>query len=719
MPLSPSIGVVPSRPRHRLESSPPFLRRLRISPARVFVCLVIASGYAGATVAAQQPQRPDSSRGDSLHPVLLPPVIVSVTRSPTDPGHVPFAVAVIDRNEIAHGRPLLGLSETLVTVPGIYVADRHNPSQDDNLSIRGFGARSAFGVRGIKVLLDGIPQTLPDGQGQLSNVELAGVNHIEVLRGPSSSLYGNASGGVISLSTDTAAPAAAEPTLRVEGGSYGMRKGYGALAAPLGGGSLILDGTRLVMDGSRGHDSASTWRGSARYHRRLSDRTRLTVQLLAADSPRLQDPGALTAAEADTSPAAASPRNVVADAGKSVSQEQAGLGLEHAWATGGSLALSLFGVRRDLDNATAATYIQLGRWAYGVRASATHPVALGSHVMMLTAGLDAQWQHDDRLNLTLDRVDTTRNQLEHVSEIGPFVEARMDITHAATLTLGARYDRVAFRVDDYLLADGDDSGSRLMEAPSASAGLTIDVDPLVQPYLSVSTSFDTPTTTELANRPTGPGGFNPDLQPQKAVNYEAGIRGRVPGAGDYTLSAYSADVRDELIPYEVPGDPTRRFYRNAGSARHQGIELGVTIEPLPRLRFVGAYSYTALRFVTFRTATDTLDGKHVPGVPTHYGHASVRYTWGGGVWTAVDVTTASALFADDANTVRVSGWHTVTARAGWDGRLGPWHVSPFAAVQNLLDEHYIGSVSVNAQFGRYFEPAPGRNVYLGLQVGPR
>jgi iron complex outermembrane recepter protein len=684
--------------------------------ARLLAGLVVGTTLAAGTLAAQQPQRPDTTRADSLHAVLLPPVVVSVTRSLTPAARVPFAVAVISREEIAQGRPMLGLSEALVTVPGVYIADRHNPSQDDNLSIRGFGARAAFGVRGVKILLDGIPQTLPDGQGQLSNVELAGVRAIEVLRGPSSSLYGNASGGVISLTSDTTTPVALRPTLRLESGAYGMLEGYGRMAMPLGRGALDISGTRLVSDGFRVHSQARTWRGRLDYHDALSDRTRLTAQLLAADSPRLQDPGALTAAEADSSPTAANPRNLAADAGKAVTQEQAGLALEHRGAAGGSVQLALFGVRRDLDNPIATTHIQLGRWAYGVRASAVRPLAPGGLPLVLTGGLDAQWQRDDRRNLTLDLTDTTRNQLEHVSEIGPFLEARADLTPAVALTLGARYDRVAFRVDDRYLVDGDDSGSRIMAAPSASAGLTLDLAPAAQPYVSVSTSFETPTTTELANRPTGPGGFNPDLQPEKAVNYEAGLRGRAGALVTYSLSVYQANVRDELIPFEVPGDPGRRFYRNAGSARHRGLELGVTLAPVARLRVVGAYTYSAFRFVTFRTATDTLDGQEIPGVPAHYGHASLRYRWGAALWTALDVTASSRYFADDANTVPIAGWQTVGLRAGWDGRVGPWRVAPFAAVQNLLDAHYVGSVSVNAQFGRFFEPAPGRNAYVGIEL---
>ena len=673
-------------------------------------------GIAASLLPAQERPPADSTRADSLRPVLLAPVVVSVTRSPTDPARVPFAVAVVTRDEIARGRPTQGLSEALVTIPGVYIADRNNPSQDDNLSIRGFGARSAFGARGVKVLLDGIPQTLPDGQGQLSNVELARVSRIEVLRGPSSSLYGNASGGVISLWTDAVRPSSTQLESRAFWGAYGTWKAFVGLTAPLGRGTLSADGSSWATNGFRDHSEGETRRASLRYGVELTPRTRLMGQLLIADSPRLDDPGALTEAEADTAPTAANPRNVAVDVGKTVSQGQAGIALEHRTVSGRLWSLALFGLKRDLRNPIAVRYIELDRWAYGARAVSTHPLSLGRRPVLVTVGVDAQWQRDDRLNLSVDRTLTTLDQLERVSEVGPFLEVRADLTPAATLTAGARYDRVAFSADDRLLTDGDDSGTRVMAAPSASAGVTLDLDPALQPYVSVSTSFETPTTTELANRPTGPGGFNPDLQPQKAVSLEAGVRGRVSGVWGYSFSVYHADVRDELIPFEVPGDPGRRFFRNAGSARHRGFEAGVALQPVPSLTLVGAYTVAAFQFQEFQTATDTLDGNTIPGVPAHYVHASVRYRGPAGLWAAVDLTASAGLFVNDLNTVRTQAWRTLGARVGFEGQVGAWRVSPFAAIRNLFDQRYIGSVSVNAGFGRFFEPAPGRNALLGAEI---
>jgi iron complex outermembrane receptor protein len=639
---------------------------------------------------------------------------------------VPLAVDVLDREEIARGRATVGIDEALITVPGVYVANRYNPAQDHILAIRGFGARSAFGVRGVKVLLDGIPQTLPDGQGQLSNVDLAEVARIEVIRGPSSALYGNASGGVVSLWSDDAPVTRPGVSLRTLTGSYGLLKWQARAQAPVGGGFLSLAASETVSDGYRQHSEADTRRLSFRATRPIASRTRLTLHALGAHSPWLEDPGAVdtTALRADSTRRLANPRNLgVAEggtlgtrgAGKAVTQGQGGLSLRHDFAGGGGLDLALFGLRRELDNQLSFAYIELDRWAWGGRAVASVPV--GSVASTATVGMDAQWQRDDRINRTPNGAALTRDQLERVSEIGLFAQTQVG-RGALSLTVGARYDRVQFGVRDAFLSDGDDSGERVMDALSGAGGIAWEVSPAFQPYVNLATSFETPTTTELANRPTGPGGFNPDLQPQRAANYEIGLRGRVAAVGSYSLAAYWMAVEDELIPFEVPGDPGRRYYRNAGSATHRGIEADLTLRPLTALAVVIAYAYSDFRFDQFRTATASFDGNRIPGVPRHYLHWSVRWDAPASLWLAADNTHASGYYVDDANTLRTQDWWSVGFRGGWQGNLGAWRVAPFAGLLNVTNQRYVGSVSVNAGFGRFFEPAPLRNGYIGVEVSP-
>jgi len=683
--------------------------------------LGLALTWAGAaSLGAQESQR-DTLARDSIRAFVLDPVQVTVTRTPSRLDDVTFAVSRVPRDQLLKGRPGLGLDEAMVAVPGLIAANRYNYSLDQLISIRGFGARSSFGVRGVKILLDGVPQTLPDGQGQLSNLELGELGTVEVLRGSSSSLYGNASGGVISLVSEEPPLDRAEPGARLTVGEYGLIKWQAGGAAPLGRGTAQVSVSRTTSDGFRDHSTADIRQLTARLVQSVGQRTRLTFAARINDSPELLNPGALTADEVLADPAQADSRNVAAGAGKAVQQWQASLAATHAVSGEATIEGSLFGLGRQLDNPLAFRYIALDRAVWGGRVIGRLPLGVGSLRPVMSAGLDVQRQGDDRVEESTDRTEVLLAQRERVLELGPFVELSMPVSGRTMLTSGVRYDRVAFRVDDELLTDGDDSGERVMDAVSWSIGVAHEIGPAVMPYASVSTSFETPTTTELANSPGGAGGFNPDLEPQRATNYEVGIRGRLGGAVRYAVAGYVADVRDELIPFEVPGSPNERFFRNAGSSWHRGIELEAMAVPFSRLAVVAAYTYSAHAFreyrVTTGTATDTLDGNELPGVPPHFTHLGLRYDGPMGVWAGVDVTHSASFYVDDQNQARNASWTVTGLRLGWDGAIAKWRTAPFVGVLNLFNEGYASSVVVNARGGRYYEPAPPRNVYVGVVLG--
>ncbi len=665
---------------------------------------------------AQRPSR-TSTQGDSV--VVLDTIRVTVARADQRLATLPYAISVATRDEIQRGRVTAGLDEALATIPGVVVANRYNLSLDQRLSIRGFGARSAFGVRGVKVLLDGVPQTLPDGQGQLTNIDLANVTRIEVLKGSSSALYGNASGGVVSVWTDGARPERFRPLARLAAGSYRLFKWVASAGAPVGAaGSLAVSASRTTTDGFRDHSAADQRQLHASLTQPVGDRTSPRFYARIADSPTLDNPGALTAEQLSMDPAAADARNVNADAGKAVTQAQGAFSIASNLPRGATASATFFGLTRDLENPLAFAYIQLDRRAYGVRALSSIPITVGSGNHSLTAGFDAQWQRDDRVNFNPDRTARTLDQLERVVELGPFVQGTIGISPRITLTVGSRHDRVRFEAADrFFEDDSDDSGERVMSAWSATVGLTYRLHAGFQPYANAGTSFETPTTTELVNRPDGEGGFNLDLDPQHASNYELGVRGDIRSVARYSFAAFYSDVRDQLIPFEVPNVPNRTFFRNAGSARHLGAELEIAVRPTQATTVHVAYTYANHEFQDFRTAGDVLDGNEIPGVPRHYGHLSLRYRSPGGFWAALDNTYSSSYYADDQNTTEVEWWTTTGIRVGFDRNMGTWQIAPFLGILNLFDRNYVSSVVVNARGGRYFEPAPPRNVYLGLSVG--
>ncbi len=462
--------------------------RVRSARRVLGACALLAA--ISRPVSAQEPA--DSTKRDSLPRAELAPITVAVSRSAAPARTLPFAISTVSGDELHRGRATLGLNEALATVPGLLVANRYNYTQDLRISIRGFGARAAFGVRGVKVLLDGIPQTLPDGQGQLSNVEVSELDRVEVLRGPSSSLHGNASGGVISLVSRAQIPTGFTPEARLTVGAFDTWKWTARADAPLGPGAIRVAATRTTLDGHREHARAELWQVQVRAVEPLSPRTRLTFLGYLTDVPLSENPGALTADQVAASPDQADPRNVAAGANETTTQAQGGVAIAHALAGDGSVDAVVYGSRRDVENALSFASIDLERWVYGTRGSVTLPRVAGPVPVTVTVGVDAQWQRDDRLNFSPDGSELRLDQFERVREIGPFVQTSIGLGDLVFFTGGLRHDRVSFTVDDRLTADGDASGEEVMDAFSWSAGVTLAAFDSFRPYLSFATAFETP-----------------------------------------------------------------------------------------------------------------------------------------------------------------------------------------------------------------------------------
>jgi iron complex outermembrane receptor protein len=663
-------------------------------------------------------QVPDSVARDTAVPAL--PDITVVTRAPTPLGRLPRAVGVLDSTALRRGRIGTGLAETLNGLPGVFVADRGSFALDQRISIRGAGSRAAFGTRGVTVLLDGVPQTLPDGQSQLTNVDLTAVDRVEVLRGSSSALYGNGAGGVVSLTSARAADAALAGRARLVAGAFGLLtwSGWGsARRGPLSGTASL---SRTTLDGFREHSAADL--------RQLSVSgaydgvaTRLAMHFSAADDPRADNPGALTPAEYAARRDAAAPNNLLRNAGKDVKQQQLSVQVAHNDTRGNNLELMAFGLLRDLDNPLASnTLVQIGRRVGGIRALATHQPHLAT-APIVSLGADAQWLRDDRRNVTPNAgmpTETTLSQLEYTTELGPFVRTTWTPTPAWLFEAGVRYDLVRFRVRDRLTADGtDDSGHRSMSAWSGSGGLSRILAPWLIPYMNISTSYETPTTTELAIQQTGGGGFNPELGPQRTTSLEFGARGTTRSL-QWSLAAYQARIRDAIVPFEETNG--RSFYTNAGRIRNRGIEASASVRVVPHWTAQAAWTWSDYRFTDYTLVagadTTTLAGHHLAGVPNSVLRLGVRGTVGD-AWIALDESLMGGVWADDANTIRVDSWHTTDLRAGATLTLGITRLSPFVGVNNLWNARYVGSVTINGFGGRVLEPAAGRNVYVGVEVG--
>lgn len=702
--------------------------------------MALAIGAASSAVPAQGTPADtlprDSVGVDSTRAQRLAPIRVDVTRQEAATNRLPWAVGTQTTATIRGAQPTLGIDEALANIPGVVVANRYNYALDQRISIRGAGSRANFGLRGVKVLLDGIPQSLPDGQSQLTNVDLAAISRVEVLRGSASSLYGNGSGGVIAFTTDLSAPDPLGLSWRQMGGSYGLAKSQFRLNGRAGNSVGALSVSRTTVDGFRQYSAAQTHQILGALDRALQSGAVLSLRAGLAETPKALNPGPLSAAEYEANPDTAAVNNVNRGASREVAQRYLSLRLRH---TAGPLEWSAatYGQWRTVDNALAAAppdpagptngiFNTIDRQVLGARVDVARALT-GPRPIRVAGGFDLQHSFDLRMNQvsTGGRPTTPDdtilvNQDERTLSVGPFAQAQIDLTPSVTMSVGARWDRLRFQVDDHFFGDGDDdSGTRTMTAASGHVGVVWRARSTFAPYANIATAFETPTTTELQARPDGTGGFNPELGPQRIRTVEVGARGRVATRLAYELALFEANATDAIIQFlETDG---RAYFRNAGSTRSRGLEFGVTAEPLDWLELRAAWTHADYQFTEYRLqnglAVDTLDGNALAGVPRNVLRAGARSTLGA-FSLDMDYTTQSSMYGDDRNTLLVEGWGAgqLNLRGAWSRRAGRWQLEPFFGVQNLLDERYVAAVTLNGFGGRVREPAPRRNWYAGLEL---
>lgn len=654
----------------------------------------------------------------------LEAVTVTGTRLERDLADLPGAATVVDAERVQAGQPGLQLDESLNRVPGLYLQNRYNFAQGLRLSSRGFGARAPFGVRGLRINVDGFPETLPDGQSQLDSVDLETLDSLTVLRGPASVLYGNASGGVVDITTRTGRDLRYGHRFSVAGGADGYRKSNLQLGGAEGGNHHYLSLTGVRHEGERAQSEMEKYLLTTRVGRALSAERDLELFFTAMDTPVAEDPGGLTRAQAREDREQATRFSRLLDAGQEVTQQRLGV-LYRDRSLGGELRLRGFVSRRDFRQQLpfpGSSLIDYQRLFYGARLEYTDRLTLfGLHHRYLV-GLDVDRQQDDRGRRAVDAAGNvtarTGDEDQTATASGLFLQTDTDLTERLVLSLGARADRVRLDIEDRLLGDGDQSGDQTFREGSYSAGLTWHLHPRHSVYATVSNAFETPTFTELAN-PSGAGGFNPDLEPQKALNREIGGRGQLGDRLFYDLALFSVRVRDEITPYELNG---RTFYDNAARTRRDGLELMLEHLTTERLTLTLAYTYSDYEFEDFLDEQQNQDvsGNRLPGLPRHHLFVEAAWRWQNGAFLVLDGRYGGAVYAENTNDTRVDDYTVAGARLGREWRLPASAFTLYAGVDNLFDEDYFGNLRINANSDRpdpadrgYFEPAPGRHWYAG------
>lgn len=655
--------------------------------------------------------------GDTA-PASIEELVVTATRLPGPAGTIPASITRIEAQTRLDATQGLDFTDRLQTVPGLFVQSRYNASQDLRIDLRGFGARGNFGIRGIRVFIDGVPAGLPDGQVQVDGLDPVDIQSIEVLRGPAAAQYGNGAGGVILI--ETRAPGAGPPwQLSTSLGDHGFRAWSAKVRGGEQGNELVagLGLSGLQLNGHRAHARSDHRRAVLQLHVDPGNGDSLVMRAKATDAPLAQDPGGLTFADLLAKPTAAAANNLRFDAGEVLDQQE----LSWRWRRGGDRASRIevsnyfswrdFANRLPFENGGA---VRIDRRVGGIAAQFSHA---GSGDRNLLAGIELDRQLDRRRRF--DNLEGTRGPLrldqeERVTAAGAYAGGRWRFGQWS-LQAALRFDSLEVQLDDALLADGDDSGARRFSRWSQGLGVYWDRSAHLGMWLRYASAFDTPTTTELAN-PAG-AGFNPSLEPQASDAYEWGLRyrgtGRLP---DVEVALYQVDTRDELVAFELAGAPGRSFFENAGASRRRGAELALVGSANTPLAWRLTAAWADASFTRFVSDGNDFSGQQIPGSPGLRLAGSLDWVADDSWRIGVDAAYVRDIYADNANLVRAPDYLDLGLRAAFGVRLNrallEWHLG----VRNLLDETYADNVRINAFGGRHFEPAPGRYLYGGLKL---
>ncbi len=688
-------------------------------------------------------------------PALLLPLIAAaqaadeqtmvVTAAPTTVSELdtPAAVSVVNGDEMRQAAPRVNLSESLGAVPGLQVQNRQNYAQDLQLSIRGFGSRSTYGVRGLRIYVDGIPATMPDGQGQTSNIDIGSVDTIEVLRGPFSALYGNSSGGVINVTSQTGTQ---PPTVEASSyyGSFGTRH-YGMKATgAVGDGShagdvdYTVSTNRFTTHGYRDHSGARKNLANARLGVRINDVSKLTLLLNSVDI-KANDAGGLTADEWRDNPRQ-SPRGDQYNTRKNTRQTQAGLRYERQLSAQDDLSVMMYAGEREttqfqsiprapqLKPSHAGGVIDLTRHYQGIDTRLTHRGELLVPVT-LTAGLDYENMSERRKgyeNFVMvngapqygEQGALRRNERNLMWNVDPYLQTQWQLTDKLSLDAGVRYSSVWFDSNDYYITpgNGDDSGDASYHKWLPAGSLKYALTDAWNVYLSAGRGFETPTINELSYRSDNQSGLNFGLKPSTNDTVEIGSKTRI-GNGLFTAALFQTNTDNEIVVDSSSGG--RTSYKNAGKTRRQGMELGLDQQFGESWRLKAAWTWLDATYRTNVCDDASCNGNRIPGIARNMGYASFGYQPEQGWYAGSDIRYMSDIMANDENTAKAPSWTVVGLTTGYKWSYGRMDMDLFGRIDNLFDREYVGSVIVNESNGRYYEPAPGRNYGIGLNLAWR
>ncbi|WP_314972283.1 TonB-dependent receptor [Comamonas testosteroni] len=696
--------------------------------------LLLTAQSATAQQAAAQPELPQLSE-----------VTVRSTLQESALEQTPASVTVLDGERMRERNLQVNLSESLSAAPGLQLQNRQNYAQDLQLSIRGFGARSTFGVRGIQIYVDGIPSTMPDGQGQTNNIDIASLERVEVLRGPYSALYGNASGGVINAYTERGEGAPSVESSFALGSDGQKRLGLKAKGEANGIG-YVLSASRFLTDGYRAQSAADKNLFNARIDVKPDEYSQLTLVAnhVGIDA---KDPGGIEPANWAKNPQMTTPNALTYNSRKSVKQTQAGLTYERELGAGQALRLMAYAGQREMmqfqsipsasqtvtkpeneGNRYRGGVIGLKRDYGGIDARWSGKFELGSGSLSLIAGLSANTVREDRqgyknfvgnqLGVVGELVRDERNTL---TSVDPYLQASWAFAPRWKLDAGLRWSNVQFQSRDHFLADKDDSGNAGFHKLLPVVSLQHELNQDTNVYASLGRGMETPTFNEISYRPDLVGGLNFGLKPAVSTSAELGIKQRFNMAGlrgDWSAALFQTQTDNEIVV--ANNDNGRTSYQNAGKTRRRGMELSGSTWLTPQLRLNGALTMLDASLRSGYCDSKAQDcipaGNRIAGTARHLGYLGLEWFPATDWRVGLDWRHVGRIAADDKNQVYAPSYNVASLSVGYTRRLGAWKLNAFARVDNLTDKNYVGSVIVNEGNGRYYEPAPGRQWMTGASL---
>lgn len=713
------------------------------------VTLAFASGFSSAQSPSQQSPQAVAASSSNTTPTLNP-VVVTGTRVDQSSFLLPMSIDVVEASVIRDGRPLVNLSEALTRIPGLVILNRQNYAQDLQISSRGFGARSTFGIRGIRMIVDDIPATMPDGQGQAATINLGSIQRIEVLRGPFSAIYGNAPGGVIQAFTEDGPPGTVLSAMFL-GGSYGTTRGELKLGGTLGGTgtngtgpfNYVVDISRFETHGYRDHSAATRYQANAKLTYRFAHDATLTLVTNELHQGNTQDPLGLTRAQMSADPRQADASATTFNTRKSIDNTQGGLVYEHRLSPSNTIKLIGYAGTREILQFLAIPrsaqipvtnpggVVDLDRQFGGLGLRWTHRTS-GPRPLTLTAGIDYDSSKERRkgfenfVGTTLGvRGDLRRNENNTVTSFGQYVQAEWQFVPSWILSAGVRHTEVKFKSEDFFIRAGnpDDSGGIAFQNVNPVLGLLYKATPSLNLYVSTGSGFETPTFAELAYRPDGASGLNFALRPSRSLNVEAGLKWLPANNTRLNLALFQAFVTGEILPATNSGG--RATFQNAADTTRRGVELSLDSRFGPDLSVFLSYTYLDAIFQDAYTYRPTAaprtvtvaEGNFLPGVPRNTAYAELTWRRGQpGFSAAVEAIYRDKIFVNDTNTEAAKQYAMANIRIAYSHQFRGWKLTEFVRMDNIAGTKYSGSVIVNEGNGRFYEPAPGRNYMVGVSA---